>query len=143
MDFLKNVESKSFISFTFFFARFALAASFLSAVADRFGVWGKAGTSGVVWGNFGAFLKYTAVLNPWAPTFLSNSLGYLATALEIVFGVLLLVGFKVRLVSFLSFVLLSLFALSMTFTVGVKSALDYSVFTAAAAALLLFSTHQD
>lgn len=143
MKLLDNLQSKKLTFFAFLLARFALASSFLSAVADRFGLWGKAGTAGVVWGNFDSFLKYTATLNPWAPTFLSNSLGYLATLLEVVFGVLLLVGFKVRLVSFFSFLLLSVFALSMTFTVGIKSVFDYSVFTAASAALLLFLADQE
>src|SRR5262244_2402672 len=34
------------------FARFALGASFLSAVADRFGLWGPYGAKNVSWGNF-------------------------------------------------------------------------------------------
>ena len=33
------------------FARFALGASFLSAVADRFGLWGPYGAKNVSWGN--------------------------------------------------------------------------------------------
>jgi hypothetical protein len=32
------------------FARFALGASFLSAVADRFGLWGPHGAKNVSWG---------------------------------------------------------------------------------------------
>ena len=31
--------------------RVALAATFLSAVADRFGLWGPPGTPGVAWGS--------------------------------------------------------------------------------------------
>ena len=31
--------------------RVALAAGFLSAVADRFGLWGMPGTPGVAWGD--------------------------------------------------------------------------------------------
>src|SRR5205823_11239866 len=39
--------------------RMALAAGFLSAVADRFGLWGPIGTPGVSWGGFARFLDYT------------------------------------------------------------------------------------
>src|SRR5689334_17930898 len=41
--------------------RVALAFSFLSAVADRFGLWGQFG-SGVAWGDFERFTAYTAQL---------------------------------------------------------------------------------
>src|SRR3954469_26048517 len=44
------------------FLRLALAAGFLSAVADRFGLWGPAGTPGVGWGGFDPFLAYTGKL---------------------------------------------------------------------------------
>lgn len=120
------------------FLRFALAASFLSAVADRFGLWGAEGTPGVVWGNVESFLAYTALLNPWAPASLSNFLGYAATILEVVLALFLVIGFKTKLTAFGSFALLMIFGLSMVFVFGVKAPLDYSVFTAAAASLLLY-----
>lgn len=125
------------------FLRFSLAGSYLSAVADRFGLWGKSGEPGVVWGNFQAFLDYTQFLNPWAPTQLSNFLGYTATGLEVVLAILFIIGFKLKATSLVSFILLMIFALSMTFTSGIKGAFDYSVFTAAAASLLLFSLHNN
>ena len=37
------------------FARFALGASFISAVADRFGLWGPYGAKNVSWGRFRSF----------------------------------------------------------------------------------------
>ena len=37
------------------FARFALGASFLSAVAERFGLWGPYGAKNVSWGKFRSF----------------------------------------------------------------------------------------
>jgi len=40
------------------FARLALAAGFLSAVADRLDLWGRPGTGGVAWGEFGRFVQY-------------------------------------------------------------------------------------
>src|SRR5262249_57876202 len=48
--------------------RMALAAGFLSAVADRFGLWGPIGTPGVSWGGFAKFLDYTATILPFLPT---------------------------------------------------------------------------
>lgn len=46
------------------FLRLALSFSFLSAVADRFGLW-PAQIS--VWGNWENFIAYTQVINPWLP----------------------------------------------------------------------------
>ena len=39
------------------FARFALGASFLSAVADRFGLWGPYGAKNVAWGDLAHFVE--------------------------------------------------------------------------------------
>ena len=47
--------------------RIALAIAFLSAVADRFGLWGKPGRPGVSWGNMGQFNAYVAKLNWFLP----------------------------------------------------------------------------
>ncbi len=44
------------------FARLAVGAGFLSAVADRFGLWGKQGDKGVAWGNWENFVNYTSTL---------------------------------------------------------------------------------
>jgi hypothetical protein len=41
------------------FMRFALGASFLSAVADRFGLWGAYVQPHVAWGDFSRFTAYT------------------------------------------------------------------------------------
>lgn len=119
------------------FLRVSLAASFLSAVLDRFGVWGKPGSPGVAWGNVENFLSYTAVLNPWVPASLIGVVGWSATILEIVLGVLLILGFRLKEVATLSGLLLGVFSLSMIATVGIKGPLDYSVFTASAAAFSL------
>jgi hypothetical protein len=50
------------------FARLALGASFLSAVADRFGWWGPYGAKHVAWGNFGRFVEYTGVVTSLFPS---------------------------------------------------------------------------
>ena len=40
--------------------RIATAANFLSPVADRFGLWGKADEAGVAWGNWANFVAHDA-----------------------------------------------------------------------------------
>ena len=45
------------------FLRCALGTAFLSAVADRFGVWGAPGQPGVAWGDFAHFQIYAAQVN--------------------------------------------------------------------------------
>ncbi len=43
--------------------RIGLGVGFLSAVADRLGLWGAFGQPNVEWGNFSRFLDYTHILN--------------------------------------------------------------------------------
>lgn len=119
------------------FARLALAAGFLSAVADRFGVWGPPGGTNVAWGSFADFLEYTAKLNPWLPASVIPALGWAVTAAELVAAVLLLTGIWLTRAAVLAAVLLIGFSVGMTIGTGVKTALDASVPAAAAAALLL------
>lgn len=127
------------IDYVSLFARMAIAISFLSAVADRFGLWTPLlGSDNVAWGNMTNFIAYTGVLIPWVPKLILPLLAWTATIVEIVLGVLLLIGFQLRIVALLSGVLLLTFALSMLFFLNVKAPLDYSVFTAAACALLLY-----
>jgi putative oxidoreductase len=54
-----------------------------------------------------------------------------------VFGVGLLIGYKLEYVAYGAAVLFALFAFAMTWSVGVKEPLNYSVFADAGGALLL------
>jgi len=119
------------------FLRFALGISFLSAVADRFGLWGVYGQPDVAWGNYARFVDYTAKLNWFLPAATIPALAMTATAAETLFGLLLILGWQTRLVALLSGALLAIFALTMTVALGVKAPLDLSVFSAAGGALLL------
>ena len=119
------------------FARLALAAVFLSAVADRFGIWGPPGGPGVAWGNFDSFLEYTAKLNSFLPPSVIPILGWAITIAEIVAAVLLLTGLWLPWAAALAAVLLIGFSTGMAIGTGVKSALDASGPAAAAAAVLL------
>ena len=120
--------------------RLSLAAGFLSAVADRFGLWGPAGAPSVAWGEWGAFVDYVATLNWFAPQPLVPILAWGATIAEITLALGLVVGWKLRWMALGSGGLLLLFALTMTFTLGIKAPLDYSVFAASFGAFFLFST---
>ena len=116
------------------FLRLSLSVGFLSASADRFGMWPKNISA---WGNWQNFVTYTKSLNPFVPDSILPVLAYTATALEIILGILLLTTFKTNWVAKISSALLLLFALSMAFSKNIKLPLDYSVFTAAAAAFSL------
>lgn len=116
------------------FLRLAISIGFLSAVADRFGMWSKDNSA---WGNWDSFVAYTQLLNPWAPHSIIPIMAVLATAAEIIFAFFLIVGYKTELFAKLSGFLLLLFALSMTFSTGLKGVLDYSVYTASAGAFAL------
>jgi putative oxidoreductase len=119
------------------FLRIALAAGFLSAVADRFGLWGPPGATNVVWGAWQPFIEYVAILNWFAPQALHSTLGWGATIAEVVIAAGLLVGWRLRWFAIASGVLLMLFAITMTAAIGIKPPLDYSVFAAAAGSFLL------
>jgi uncharacterized membrane protein YphA (DoxX/SURF4 family) len=116
------------------YLRLALGVTFLSAVADRFGVWGPPGGHNVAWGDFTHFTEYTARVNPWAPPGLVSMLAWVATVAEAILGAALLGGVYTRAAGLASGVLLSLFAIGMTIGTGVKTALDASVLSAAAGA---------
>ena len=116
------------------YLRLALGSAFLSAVADRFGLWGPPGGPGVAWGTFNRFTEYTARVNPWAAPAIVLVLAWTATVAEVLLGAALLAGVFTRIAGLASGVLLSLFAIGMTIGTGLKSALDASVFSAAAGA---------
>ena len=116
------------------FLRLSIAIGFLSAVADRFGLYSKEVSA---WGNWQAFVDYTQQMNPWFPESMTPTLAVFATALEIIFAIGLITGFKTELFAKLSGVLVLIFGLSMTFAFGIKPALDYSVFGISAAAFAL------
>lgn len=117
--------------------RIALGIGFLSAVADRFGYWGLPGEPAVAWGNWENFILYTGKLNFGASTSIANVLGIIGTTLETAFGILLIIGFKLKYIAFFSGILLLIFALEMSINTHLKSALDASVFTASFGAFLL------
>jgi hypothetical protein len=123
--------------FAVWLLRVALAFSFLSAVADRFGLWGQFGSAGVSWGDFERFTAYTGRLLWFLPQVVTGPAAVLATGAEMILAGGLLVGWRLQWWAFAAAALLLSFALTMSCALGVKAPLDYSVWTAAAAAFLL------
>jgi uncharacterized membrane protein YphA (DoxX/SURF4 family) len=123
-------------------ARVALGSAFLSSVADRFGLWGSYGHKNVSWGDFAHFVQYTGMVNSFLPARMIPALAWMATCAETVFGVCLILGIYRRIVAVGSAALLLMFALAMSVSLGVKSAIDYAVFSASSSAFLLVAMHQ-
>lgn len=117
--------------------RVALASAFLVAVVDRLGLLGPYGSRNVSWGNWKHFEDYVAVLNWFVPKALVPALSTLETVVETGLGLGLLVGFYPRIVAWSSAVLLCSFALTMSIAHGILAPLNYGVFSAIGAALLL------
>jgi uncharacterized membrane protein YphA (DoxX/SURF4 family) len=111
------------------YARVALGAAFLSAVGSRLGLWGG--------NDFAAFERYTAEVNSFMPAATIPLLARAATVLELALGVALVAGVGGRWVARGAALLLALVGTAMAISFGVKSPLDYSVFSASACALLL------
>lgn len=78
-----------------------------------------------------------AVLDPHNAVNCCPFLAWAATALEFSFGLALLLGIWLRWAALGSSVLLLLFATAMAISFGIKSPLDYSVFSASAGAIVL------
>ena len=114
------------------YARIALGTAFLSAVAARFGLWRDRGPH-----PFAQFIRYTAEVNSFLPASFAPFLAVAATIAETTLGMLLIAGVKPRWTGIAAAILLALFAVAMSISGGIKSAFDYSVFSASAAGVLL------
>lgn len=126
------------------YLRWSLGLTFLSACANRFGLWGPPSSKYAVWGDWAHFVAYSATLNWYLPASLQLPVAWAATIAEISLGIALIAGLYLRPAAYASAVLLALFALAMTFSVGIKSPLNSSVFVDAGAAWLLgFLAHSN
>jgi len=132
-----TMNDSKFAGYATVLLRIGLGVGFLSAVADRLGLWGAFGQPNVEWGNFSRFLEYTHTLNWYLPASMIPTLGVMATSAELLFGVLLLVGWHTRGAALLSGLLLLTFGVSMTLALGAKAPLNFAVFTGVGGALLL------
>jgi putative oxidoreductase len=115
-----------------FYARLALGAAFLSAVAARFGLWFDRGPH-----PFAEFIRYTGEVNSFLPPAMYPFLAVAATAAETLIGIALIAGFRLRQTARGAAILLAIFGTAMALSAGIKSPLDASVFSASACAWLL------
>jgi uncharacterized membrane protein YphA (DoxX/SURF4 family) len=131
------MSGASTLSSAQWFLRLSIAGGFLSSVADRLGILGPPGTPNIAWGAWAPFVEYAGKLNWFAPAPIGSFLAWAATFGEIVFAVGLIVGWQLRWFALGSGLLLLCFALAMTFALGIKAPLNYSVFAASAGAFFL------
>ena len=118
------------------YARIALGAAFLSAVAGRFGLWDRKIDMKYF---FVDFFKFTAEVNSFQlfPAAVIPAVAWTATIAETSLGILLITGIWKRWTFLASAILLALFGTAMAISFGLKSPLDYSVFSASGAAAVL------
>src|SRR5437868_509247 len=115
-------------------ARIALGGAFLSGIADRFGLYGG---RNIGYGDFTGFVRYTAKVNSFMPPSTIPFLAWAATIAELFLGIALILGIWRVWVAIASALLLISFGTAMAISFGIKSPLDYSVFSASSAALLV------
>ena len=132
-----TIKDSKFAGYAALLLRIGIGVGFLSAVADRFGLWGPFGQPNVEWGDFSRFLEYTHTLNWYLPDGMIPLLGGIATGAEILFGLLILVGWHTRVAALLSGLLLLTFGVAMTLALGIKAPLNFAVLTGVGGALLL------
>ena len=77
--------------------RYSIGIGFLLPVLDRLGYFGGPGEADVMWGNWDYFVSYTHQLMPYLSLKPASFFAFIATSLEVLFGILLLVGYQVRL----------------------------------------------
>ena len=114
-----------------------LAIAFAGAVADRFGLWGGPGASGVSWGSWSAFVDYTRTLLHGVPLPIATAAAVAATAAEIVLAAALLVGRQRRWTGKAAAGLLTCYLVAMGLSVGWAEVARYAVAVEIGGALLV------
>ena len=104
-------------------------------ICCRCSVWSLGSNTGP--DSFQHFVEYTAQVNSFMPAFTIPFLAWAATVSETFLGITLVLGIWTRFIALAAAGLLVLFGAAMAVSFGIKSPLDYSVFSASAGALLL------
>lgn len=120
--------------------RFSLGIGFLLPVMDRLGYFGGPGSPNVFWGDWTNFVSYTNLLTPYLNLQMASYAAFIATVSEVVFGILLMIGYKTRLVAYGSFILTLIFGLSMMFFLHFRAPFNSAVFVVSFSSLLLASS---
>jgi len=125
------------IKYAQFYLRLALGIDFIVPVLDRLGFIGSPGQKFISWGDWSHFIGFTGMLVPFLSKPLINISGLIATVLEVIFGLGLIIGLKTRLMAYGSFVLTLVFGICMAIFLGYKAPLNFQVFACSAGSLLL------
>jgi hypothetical protein len=102
-----------------------IGVELVGAVADRFGLLGAPGASGVSWGDWAHFRSEAAELVPWPH--LVQPAAVAATVAELVLGVVLLAGVWWRLAGKATAGLFVVYLVAMVPSMGAASLLEYAV----------------
>jgi uncharacterized membrane protein YphA (DoxX/SURF4 family) len=102
-------------------------------VASRFGLWDRT----LDLKHFAHFIQYAGEVNSFLPRSVIPFVAWAATVAETSLGVLLIAGLWPRWVALCSAALLATFATAMAISFGLQSPMDYSVYSASSAAVLL------
>lgn len=119
------------------FLRLALGLGFLLPVMDRIGWMGASGSAGVAWGDWKHFIDYSNTLMPFLTRPLANIMGLTATVCEVVFGIFLIIGLKIKYIALGSAILTLGFGLCMAIFVSIGAPFAYPVFVFTGAGLVL------
>lgn len=117
--------------------RILVGIAFLVSVGDRFGLLGPPDGPGVSWGDFAHFVAYTHTVNAFLPTGWAPMLAVLATLGEVALGFALLLGVCVPHAARGAAILLVLFGVAMTLSLGIGAQFEYAVGVLAAGAWTL------
>jgi putative oxidoreductase len=117
--------------------RLALVVGFIMPVMDRMGLRGPYGANGVTWGDWKHFVDYTQRLLPFASRPIAIVMSLLATIGEFVFGVCLLIGFRIKETALGAGILTFMFGLCMAVFLGINAPFSYPVFVFTGGALVL------
>ena len=132
----KQRQMKNSFAIAQLILRLALGAGFIIPVMDRFGLMGPHG-SGAAWGDWHHFVDSTQTLIPFAGRSFAEIASVLATIAELVFGICLIIGFRIKEAALGAALLTLVFGLCMAIFVGISAPFSYPVFVFTGAALVL------
>ena len=138
------IRSARYRKFAVLFTRFALAATYLSGVADRFGAWGRFGAPNVSWGDFQHFVSRVQTYVPHASPSLALVVAWVSTVLDSALALGLLIGVRTRTMAIGSAILLVGYALVVAMSpAGLHAVFAYGFFGLAGASMLLAAVVDD
>jgi hypothetical protein len=141
---MSPLRSAWFRKFAVLFTRFALAATYLSGVADRFGAWGRYGSPNVSWGDFQHFVARVQTYVPHASPSLALVVAWVSTVLDSALALGLLIGVRTRTMAIGSGMLLVGYAVAVAISpAGLHATFASGLLGLAAASMLLAAVVDD